>query len=216
MRRSLPPTADRGAEKRYDQAYFDRWYRDPETRVKSGPVLERKVQMVVSVAEYYLERPLRSVLDVGCGEGVFGDALKKLRPKCDYLGIDSSEYAIQRFGLARNLRLLDFGALAEQRFERSFDLLVCSDVMHYLPNKTLLAGLSGFDELCHGLGFFEVFCRGDAFVGDLDGFLYRNASWYRRVFAEAGWSALGSHFYLSPSLRGAATRLELAAPGEAT
>ncbi len=198
------------AGKVYDQAYFDRWYRNSGTRVKHGATLARKINMIVAVTEHYLERPLRSVLDVGCGEGVFGEAIMQLRPNCHYLGLDSSEYAIQRFGIKRNLRQLDFAALSQQRFDRSYDLLVCSDVMHYLPNKTLVAGLSGFDELCHGLGFFEVFCRGDEFVGDLDGFLFRNASWYRRVFQEAGFVPLGSHFYLSPSMRGAATRLELA------
>lgn len=207
-----PRTPSTGAQptKVYDQTYFDRWYRDQGTRVKHSATLARKVNMVLAVAEHYLERPIRSVLDVGCGEGVFGEAIAQLRPNCHYLGLDSSEYAIGRFGMKRNLRLLDFGDLSVQRFDRSFDLLICSDVMHYLPNKTLLAGLSGFDELCHGIGFFEVFCRGDEFVGDLDGFLYRNASWYRRVFLEAGFAPLGSHFYLSPSMRGAATRLELA------
>jgi len=194
----------------YDQAYYDRWYRDAGTAVKHGGSLTRKVHMAVAVAEHYLERPIRSVLDVGCGEGGFGEVLSRLRPNCHYLGLDSSAYAIGRYGLKRNLRLLDFGDLSMQRFDRSFDLLVCSDVMHYLPNKTLVSGLSGFDELCHGIGFFEVFCRGDEFVGDLDGFMYRPASWYRKVFRDAGFEALGTHFYLSPSLRGAATRLELA------
>lgn len=198
------------AAKQYDQAYFDHWYRNQGTRVKSSAVMNRKVAMAVAVAEHYLERPIRSVLDVGCGEGVFGEALAQIRPKCHYLGLDSSEYAVGRYGLKRNLRLLDFADLEVQRFDRSFDLLVCSDVMHYLPNKTLVAGLSGFDELCHGIGFFEVFCKGDHFVGDLDGFVYRPASWYRRAFLDAGFAPLGTHFYLSPSLRGAATRLELA------
>ncbi|MFZ0436286.1 MAG: hypothetical protein WAL87_10010 [Chthoniobacterales bacterium] len=42
---------------RYDRAYFDRWYRDPETRVKSGASIRRKAALALSVAEYYLVAP---------------------------------------------------------------------------------------------------------------------------------------------------------------
>lgn len=208
----MPRPTPKTPGKVYDQAYFDRWYREPATRVKHSGTMARKVAMVVAVAEHYLERPIRSVLDVGCGEGVFGEALAALRPNCHYLGLDSSAYAVGRFGLKRNLRLLDFAELAHQRFDRSYDVLVCTDVMHYLPTKVLVSGLSGFDELCHGIGFFEVFCRGDEFIGDLDGFIHRSAGWYRSTFLAAGFEPLGTHFYLSPSLHGAATRLERANP----
>ena len=52
----------------YDRDYFDRWYR--ERPVLSRQRLARKVALAVATAEYHLERPIRSVLDVGCGEGV--------------------------------------------------------------------------------------------------------------------------------------------------
>jgi hypothetical protein len=54
-------------QKTYDQQYFDKWYRDPRHAVASRAELKRKVAMVVAQAEYYLGRPLRSALDVGCG-----------------------------------------------------------------------------------------------------------------------------------------------------
>ena len=53
--------------KTYDRAYFDRWYRGSE--VGGNARLARKVALAVATAEYHLERPLRSVLDIGCGEG---------------------------------------------------------------------------------------------------------------------------------------------------
>src|SRR5690606_2517748 len=86
--------------KQYDQAYFDQWYRDPAARGAAigGPArLARKVALAVATAEYHLERPLRTVLDIGCGEGAWRAPLLKLRPKLDYLGFDSSEYAVTRF-----------------------------------------------------------------------------------------------------------------------
>ena len=59
------------AEKAYDQAYFDRWYRDPKARVATRAAVKRKTAMVVGIAEALLQRPVKTVLDVGCGEGTW-------------------------------------------------------------------------------------------------------------------------------------------------
>ena len=64
-------------DKHYDQAYFQRWYRRED--IGGSARLARKVAMAVAMAEYYLERPIRSVLDVGCGEGAWRAPLLKLR-----------------------------------------------------------------------------------------------------------------------------------------
>src|SRR6476659_10115807 len=94
--------------KHYDRDYFERWYRDPALKreaIGGAARLARKVALAVATAEYWLERPLRSVLDVGCGEGAWQPAVRKLRPKASYIGFDSSAYAIERFGRRRNLHL---------------------------------------------------------------------------------------------------------------
>jgi SAM-dependent methyltransferase len=196
--------------KQYDRAYFDRWYRGEPAVAGSAADLQRKVAMVVGMAEYHLGRPITSALDIGCGEGAWRAPLLKLRPKLDYLGLDSSEYAIRRYGRQRNLRPLDFEQLAWQRFERPFDLLVCSDVMHYLPAAVLKQGLTGFSELGSGFAFIELFCRGDDFEGDTDGFQSRPAGWYRKTFAAAGWRAIGSHCYVHGELAESLPALEVA------
>jgi SAM-dependent methyltransferase len=194
--------------KSYDRAYFDRWYRHPRHRVRARGETARKVAMVVALAEYYLGRRLTNVLDVGCGEGVWRAPLLNVRPGIDYLGLDSSEYAIARFGRQRNLRLARFADLAELRFERRFDLIVCSDVLHYLRAPELVRGLSGFAELLEGLAFIELFTSRDPVDGDTAGFLSRSPAWYRERFAQAGLMACGSHCYLGPHLRHSVSALE--------
>jgi SAM-dependent methyltransferase len=202
--------------KQYDRRYFDHWYRDGDAGIGRGALLRQKVAMAVAMAEYYLGRPLRSVLDVGCGEGVWRAPLLKLRPKLDYMGVDGSDYAIARYGAARNLRLVGFGQLGQLRFGPPADLLVCADVLHYLPTAELRRGLAGFAELCDGFAFIEVFCRGDATVGDAQGFVPRSAAFYRKAIAEAGFTACGSHGYLAKAHAADAVALELIAPPAAT
>lgn len=204
------PREYRSMEKHYDRDYFERWYRAPDQRAERRALLARKVALAVAMTEYHLGRPVRSVLDVGCGEGAWRAPLRRLRPKLYYLGVDSSEYAIVRYGRQRNLRLVSFGQLAELRFDRSFDLLVCSDVMHYLPAAELKRGLSGFAELCHGVAFLETFCKGDAAEGDQHGFHARPPGFYRKAFAAAGFAFCGSHCWLAPGLRQDAVALEIA------
>ena len=130
----------------YDETYFNRWYRGAQPAADRAH-LRRKVAMAVAMAEYYLERPIRSVLDIGCGEGAWRAPLLKLRPKVEYLGFDSSEYAVRRYGRTRNLHLARFGDFAWLRPCAPVDLLVCSDVMHYVPDRELRAGLAGVAEL---------------------------------------------------------------------
>ena len=198
--------------KRYDRQYFDRWYRQDGAGIGRGSLLRRKVALAVAMAEHYLGRPLRSVLDVGCGEGAWRAPLLKLRPKLVYLGVDSSEYAISHHGAKRNLRFAPFSRLGELRFGPPVDLLVCADVLHYLPAADIRRGLSGFAELCAGVAYIEVYCKGDPVEGDEHDFVQRSAAFYRRAIANAGFTACGSSGYLSPSLATDAVALELIAP----
>lgn len=198
-----------GSPKRYDRAYFDNWYRDSPQRVGSSAELKRKVAMVVSLAEYYLGRPLHNVLDVGCGEAPWRAPLRALRPKVAYRGLDASEYALARYGRARNIGRAQFGQLAELRFEHRFDLIVCSDVLHYLCAAEIKRGLTGFDELLEGLAFLEVYTGRDNAEGDRDGFIARTPAWYRRTFADAGLMSCGSYGWLSPRLARSVAALEI-------
>ena len=202
--RRFPHTAP--MDKRYDRRYFDKWYRSGG--IGGRQRLARKVALAVAIAEYHLERPIRSVLDIGCGEGAWRAPLLKLRPKASYLGFDSSDYAIARYGRSRNLHLASFGDFEFLRPCAPVDLLVCSDVLHYLSGRELAQGLPGLAELSGGIAFLETFAAEDAFEGDTEGFQPRQAAWYRRRLEAQGFTALGSHCWLAPSLAGTASALE--------
>lgn len=82
-------------QKVYDKAYFEHWYRGKHTQDQNA--LARKVALAVAKAELHIERPIRTVLDIGCGEAPWRKHLLKLRPKLHYQGIDASEYVVQRY-----------------------------------------------------------------------------------------------------------------------
>ena len=193
--------------KLYDRDYFDRWYRNGG--IGGAARLARKVALAVATAEYHLERPLRSVLDIGCGEGAWRAPLLKLRPGLQYLGFDSSDYAIARHGRARNLHHARFAEFQQLRPCPPADLLVCSDVLHYLETRELDLGLPALAELCGGVAFIEVFTRGDGALGDDHQFKQRNAAFYRNRLRALGLHPLGSHCWLSPARVPHATALEL-------
>ena len=194
----------------YDRAYFDKWYRHPDHSVASPVELRRKAAMVMAQAEYYLGRPVRSVLDVGCGEGVWRAPLRSLRPGLHYQGLDASEYVVARYGRSRNIGLARFGQLEYLRFDQRFDAVVCTDVMHYLKPAELRAGLGGIADMLEGVAFLEVFTNRDGVDGDMEGFHARAPSWYLRAFSEAGLMPCGSHCYLGPRLERRIAALELA------
>ncbi|KRG67902.1 class I SAM-dependent DNA methyltransferase [Pseudoxanthomonas dokdonensis] len=193
----------------YDAEYFQHWYRQQDI---GGPQrLARKVALAVATAEYYLERPIRSVLDIGCGEGAWRAPLRKLRPKVQYLGFDSSEYAVQRYGRSRDLHFARFGDFEYLRPCPPVDLLVCADVLHYIPNAELKRGLRGVSELCGGVAFLELFTAQDEYVGDHAGFQPRTARWYRQQFGAQGLVPLGSHCWLPRALAEQLAALEIPA-----
>ena len=159
--------------KTYDRAFFDKCYRNPRHAVGSPAELKRKVAMVVAQAEYYLGRPVRNVLDVGCGEATWRAPLRALRPDIAYRGLDASEYAVARYGRSRHIGLARFGQLEQLRFDTRFDLIVCTDVLHYLKPAEIRAGLQGIGEMLEGVAFLEVFTSRDDVIGDRDGFFSR-------------------------------------------
>jgi SAM-dependent methyltransferase len=194
--------------KAYDRRYFDRWYRESRDAHAHARALPRRVRLAVAAAEYLLERPIRSVLDVGCGEGRWRALLLRARPRVRYLGIDSSPYVVGRYGRRRNIRLGRFGDLGRLRLKRRFDLIVCSDVLHYVPLAEARSGLRAIGRLLEGVAFLELFTAEDDTVGDDEGFVPRSRAAYLRLFRAAGLIHLGLHCYAGRALRERLVSLE--------
>jgi SAM-dependent methyltransferase len=178
---------------RYQRSYYDRWYR--REGFGSRARLDRKVRYALGTAEYLLDRPVRSVLDVGCGEGAWAGAVKRARPGARYVGVDPSHYAIERFGRARNLQLGGLGDLDRLDLGGPFDLVVCIDVLAYADDDEVRTGLVAIGRLLRGVALLEVFTSADSFVGDTDHYRRRRPTTYRRWFADAGLERVGPNLF---------------------
>ena len=198
------------ATKVYDRAYFDRWYRDPRHLVIQRGLLARRVQLAVAAAEFLLDRPIRNVLDVGCGEAIWFSLLRRLRPRVRYVGVDSSPYVVRRFGSHRNIRRGSFGQLGRLGLGGPFDLIVCSDVLHYVPTAEARRGLAALSRLLGGLAFVELYAKEDSTEGDDHGFQPRSAATYRRMLRTAGLVPLGLNCYAGRRLRNQLVAMERA------
>lgn len=192
--------------KRYDRAYFDRWYRG-RGRIDTPAGLRRRVALAVAVAEHSLERPLRSALDVGCGEGRWRAQLRRLRPRLRYRGVDPSPYVVERFGRRRGIELGGFGDLPALALG-VHDLVVCADVLHYVRDEALTAGLPSLAAAVGGVAYLEVMTAADEVEGDRRGMILRQPEEYHERLAALGLTYVGSCCWLSPRLARSASVLD--------
>ena len=183
--------------KRFDKEYFDKWYRHKVHKVGTRADLERQVHLAVAAAEYMLARPIRSVLDVGAGEGRWYPVLRRVRPSVRYTGVDPSAYTVERYGARRNLVLGSLDDLDTLFHERRFDLVTCCSVLNYLTHAELVRGLGQLARHTGGIAFLEIFTSADAVVGDTKEWTVNTPAGYRRLLREAGFIPCGMHCYVT-------------------
>jgi 2-polyprenyl-3-methyl-5-hydroxy-6-metoxy-1,4-benzoquinol methylase len=167
----------------FDKSYYDRYYRDPRTAVTSRAEMAARARLIAAAADY-VGLPVRRVLDAGCGMGFMRAPLRKAWPKVSYTGLEVSDYLCARFGWQQ-------GDLQRWRARQPFDVVVCYDVLQYLPRAAAVAAIRNLGRLCRGLLYCSALTledwrdncdqrRTDKVPG------IRSAVWYRRE--------LGRHF----------------------
>ena len=192
----------------YDARYYQHWYHGPRVGVGQFEFVGRKVRLAVAAAEYVLGRQLHSVLDVGCGEAPWREQLKKLRPRVRYTGLDGSEYVVARYGRSHNIRLARVGQVGRVGLKGPFDLVVCSDVLHYVKTPEVRTGLAAMRRLCGGVAFLEIYTGSDDAEGDDHEFQPRSAAVYRRLVREAGFEPLGLQLHVPRAVAETLVELE--------
>jgi SAM-dependent methyltransferase len=161
------------------------------------------------LAEQLLGRRVRNALDVGCGEGLWRTALRRERPQLEYLGLEPSAYAVRRYGARRNIRRGDVTSLDAPGMRGRFDVIVCNDVLHYVPAAALRAGMRALSERLRGVAYLGLFTSADDIEGDLETFFKRTPTFYRKTFEQAGLRSVGMHCWIPEPLARDRAALEL-------
>ncbi len=161
---------------RFGADFYDRYYRDRQTRVVSPAEMRRRAELVAAFARHG-ELPVRRILDAGCGLGLMRAPLLRRFPRARYTGLEASPYLCERYGWQQ-------GSLATWTSRRPFDVVVCYDVLQYLRAREAAASIRNLGRLCTGVLHFGAltledwrqYC--DRRLTDRAVHL-RPASWYR-------------------------------------
>ena len=178
----------------FDEAYYQRYYFDKKTSVADPGHVQRLGEFVCSYLQF-LRVPVNRVLDVGCGIGLWREALSQHFPNAQYNGLEYSEYLCQRYGWER-------GSVVNYRSAEPFDLVICQGVLPYLSPADLQAALHNLGTLCTGALYVEAVAREDYERDTIDENLtdprlFRHrAALYRRGLSH-GFIELGGGVWLS-------------------
>jgi 2-polyprenyl-3-methyl-5-hydroxy-6-metoxy-1,4-benzoquinol methylase len=138
---------------RFDEAFFERYYGDPETRVADSDDAERIAGLIGGFVNY-VELPVQRILDAGCGIGLLREPLSRHFPKAQYDGLEISPFLCERYGWTP-------GSVADHAVTAPYDLVVCHDVLQYLDDREAARAIANLGRLCRGALYLSVLTRRD-------------------------------------------------------
>jgi SAM-dependent methyltransferase len=161
----------------FDEAYYQKFYRDRRTRVADRKSCALLANFVFSYLDY-LRLPVERVLDVGCGTGLWRREVRQRYPGAVYVGVERSEYACRKYGWER-------GSVIDYRPTGDFDLVICQGVFQYLDDAEAEAALDNLPRLASNALYLEILtaedwernCNREVTDGQVH---LRSVTWYRK------------------------------------
>jgi len=180
----------------FDRDYYQRFYFNPRTAVTSRAEMHARARLIVGCVQY-VGLPVARILDAGCGVGLLRAPLRRAWRTADYVGLEFSEYLCRRYGWRQ-------GSIATLRTRERFDLVICYDVLQYLPVAQARRAIANLGRVCRGALYFGALTledwrdncdqsRTDRIPG------LRRGAWYRRELARA-FRPLGCGMWLKRGL----------------
>jgi SAM-dependent methyltransferase len=180
----------------FDRDYYQRFYFNPRTAVTSRAEMRARANLIVGCVNY-VGLPVGSILDAGCGVGLLRTPLLRAFRRADYTGVEVSEYLCERYGW-------HCSSVEKFRSRRRFDLVICYDVLQYLPEFSARRAIANLGRLCRGALYFGALTREDwrencdqTRTHRISGL--RPGSWYRRELARA-FRPLGCGLWIKKEL----------------
>lgn len=189
---------------RFDAAYYQRFYHNPETRAASPAEQQHQAVFIASYLKY-LQLPVTRILDVGCGLGALLHHIGGQFPRAECVGVELSPYLCETYGW-QNGSVVDYE-------DDAFDLVICSDVLGYLNNRDCGKALKNLARLCEGALYLSVITAEDLDICDPEHTdmqqKSRPHSWYQQRLA-VHFAAMGGGLFLRKPLSVPVWRMEQA------
>jgi SAM-dependent methyltransferase len=190
---SLKAVADSSAG-RFDARYYAKWYGADEDR---EDIAERAAAFVSSYVDH-LDSSISTVLDLGCGLGLWKKALGKHYKGMRYTGVEYSAHLCEKYGWEQ-------GDAATYSTNKKYDLVICQGVLQYLTDTQCERAIQNLGRLSRRFLYLEVLTTADAEHvccpegTDFDVHI-RQASWYAARLKKH-FVNLGGGLYATPAMR---------------
>jgi 2-polyprenyl-3-methyl-5-hydroxy-6-metoxy-1,4-benzoquinol methylase len=191
----------------FDRDYYQRFYFNPRTAVTSRTEMSARARLIVGCLRY-IDLPVATILDAGCGVGLLRAPLKRALRRADYVGLEYSAYLCRRYGWRQ-------GSVETFRSRQRFDLVICYDVLQYLSPIQARRAILNLARLCRGALYFGALTREDwrqncdqQRTDRIPGL--RSGAWYRRELSRA-FRPLGCGLWLKRELSLTLWNLDVAA-----
>lgn len=166
---------------RFDEAYYAKHYFDPATAVSDDDSVDRLAKLVCAYSEM-LEIVIETVLDLGCGIGLWRSALNRYLLDCDYTGVEISEVMCREYGWIR-------GSVVDFTPTEPADLVICQGVLQYLDDAQAEKAIANLGACTAGMLYLEVLTKRDweeavdqsLTDGDVN---LRTGAWYKERLAQ--------------------------------
>jgi 2-polyprenyl-3-methyl-5-hydroxy-6-metoxy-1,4-benzoquinol methylase len=137
----------------FTAAYFRKFYLNAATRVVTAGEMHSRAALIVSALKQ-CQIPVRRILDAGCGIGLLRRPFKTFLPRARYKGLEASEYLCSRFNWTRG-SIVDFAA------RKPYDLVICYDVLQYLPDADASRAIENLGRLCQAALYVSALTKED-------------------------------------------------------
>ena len=127
--------------RRFDEAYYQRFYEAPKTRVVSAQEHASLAKFVFAFAAWN-NIDVKSVLDIGAGVGHWKRWLEKNTKGIKYVGTEVSQVMCEKHGFLNR-------DIARWRDRKKHDLIVCQGVLQYLPDPDVAPAVANIAARLH-------------------------------------------------------------------
>jgi len=161
----------------FSAAYFRKFYLNAATRVVTAAEMHSRAALIASALRQ-CQIPIRSILDAGCGIGLLRKPFREFLPRARYVGLEASDYLCGRFDWIQ-------GSIVDFAPRQPFDLVVCYDVLQYLPDAQAARAIVNLSKLTHAALYVSALTaedwRENCDRNRTDRAVHlRSGTWYRR------------------------------------